>query len=255
MKKDNSLNISGYCVLKTSKNISNIIKKGIMKNISEKFPEQKFKTINDQTKFIKKISDKKFKQNFGNNAKRILDIKTNNKINKWIKGKIKKQLECKKISLNIISKYDLKNNKALKNGQFNVFFRIVRNNKNDVGFPHRDSSFWKLGKLYARKAPFKYKKRWKFWVPIFGVNKKNCLRVIKKSHKDKIDLRYKKVNEHLKPTIPSTYLKKKAKNVIVPLKKFDGNEGILFHDDTVHFGPKNYSTICRVSAEFNILTS
>ena len=40
-----------------------------------------------------------------------------------------------------------------------MFFRVVRNNKNDVGFPHRDSSFWKLGKLYARKAPFNYIKK------------------------------------------------------------------------------------------------
>ena len=72
------------------------------------------------------------------------------------------------------------------------FFRVVRNNKNDVGFPHRDS-FWKLGKLYARKTTFKYKERWKFWIPIFGVNKKNCLRVIKNSHLDKIDLIYEKL--------------------------------------------------------------
>ncbi len=252
---NNNLKKYGYNVLKTPKNISNTIKKGIMKNISDKFPEKNFFTINDQAKFIKKLSDRRFKKAFGNNAKRILDFKTNNTINDWIKGKIKKQLKCKRISLNIISKYDLKNNDKLKKKQFNVFFRVVRNKKNDVGFPHRDSSFWKLGDIYAREAPFKYKKRWKFWIPIFGVNKKNCLRIIKKSHVDKIDLKYRKVNKNLKPTIPKAYLKEKYKNIIVPLKKFDGNEGILFHDDTVHFGPKNYSTGCRVSAEFNILTS
>ena len=39
-----------YCVLKTSKNISNIIKRGIMKNISENFQNLKFKTIERSNK-------------------------------------------------------------------------------------------------------------------------------------------------------------------------------------------------------------
>ncbi|WP_440910928.1 phytanoyl-CoA dioxygenase family protein [Candidatus Pelagibacter sp.] len=254
MIKKNDLEKDGFTILKNSKNISNVIKRGIMKNISDKFPEFKFKNLNEQSKFILKLTDKEFKKKFGNNAKRILDKNTTNKVNTWIKGEIKKKLKCRKISLNLISDYDLKNNNKLKKGQFNVFFRVVRNNKNDVGFPHRDSSFWKLGKLYAREANFKYKERWKFWIPIFGVNKKNCLRVIKNSHQDKIDLVYEKVNKYLKPTIPKSYIRKNNKKIVVPLKKFDGNEGLLFHDDTVHFGPKNFSSNCRLSAEFNILT-
>ena len=36
MTKKNNLEKDGYSVLKTPKNISNIIKKGIMKNISDK---------------------------------------------------------------------------------------------------------------------------------------------------------------------------------------------------------------------------
>ena len=49
---------------------------------------------------------------------------------------------------------------------------------------------------------------------------------------------YEKVNKYLKPTIPKSYIRKNNKKIVVPLKKFDGNEGLLFHDDTVHFGPK-----------------
>ena len=115
-----------------------------MKNISDKFPEFKFKNLNEQSKFILKLTDKNLKK-FGNNAKRILDKNTTNKVNTWIKGEIKKKLKCRKISLNLISDYDLKNNNKLKKGQFNVF-RVVRNNKNDVGFPHRTllSGNWKI---------------------------------------------------------------------------------------------------------------
>jgi hypothetical protein len=87
------------------------------------------------------------------------------------------------------------------------------------------------------------------------VNKTNSLRLIKKSHKDKIALKYKKVDNYLKPLIPESYIKKNHKKIIVPIKNFDGKEGILFHCDTVHFGPKNKITKCRISAEFNILVS
>jgi hypothetical protein len=250
-----SLNKYGYKVLKTPKILASLISKGISKSIIYKFPKKNFKNLNEQFKFISNLSDREFKDKFGNNAYRILDSLTTNKINKWINSKIKDELKCKRISLNVVSKYDLKNNSSLKKKQFNAFFRIVRNNKNDVGFPHRDSAFWKLGKLYAREAPFKYKYRWKFWIPIYGVNKKNCLRIIKKSHKDDIKIIFKKVKNSIKPSIPKFYMKKNYRNIIVPLRKFNGNEGILFHDDTIHFGPKNYSTNCRVSAEFNILTS
>ena len=255
MINKNNLEKNGYTVLKTSKKISQIIKKAITKDIGNKFPQIKFKTLDSQIKYILRLSDSEFNHKFGDNAKRILDFQTNNKINIWIKSKIKKKLNCQKISLNFISENDLKINNKLSRRQFSVFYRVVRNNKNDVGFPHRDSSFWKLGKFYQRKAPFEYKKRWKFWIPIAGVNKKNCLRIIKNSHHDNIDLIYKKVKRHLKPSIPKKYLKKNYKNIITPLKKFNGSEGILFHDDTVHFGPKNSSSNCRLSAEFNILTS
>ena len=82
--------------------------------------------------------------------------------------------------------------------------------------------FLEIGKLYARKANFKYKERWKFWIPIFGVNKKNCLRVIKNSHQDEIDLVYEKVNKYLKPTIPKSYIRKNNKKIVVPLKNSMG---------------------------------
>lgn len=255
MKKKGHLNINGFKVLNVSGYIIKAISKGILKNISYKFPENNLINFEDQVNHILNLTDKQFKKNFGKNPQRILDHKTNKIVNDWVKKTIKNELDCRRASLNIVSEYDLKNNSFLKKNQFNVFFRVVRKNKNDVGFPHRDSSFWKLGKLYSREAPFKYKQIWKFWVPIFGVNKKNCLRIIKTSHKDKISLKYKKVNSYLKPVIPKSYMKKNYKKIVVPIKKFDGKEGILFHYDTVHFGPKNETTKCRLSAEFNILVS
>ena len=255
MKKNDYLDTYGFKVLKVSKYITNTISKGILKNIHSKFPRNDLVNFKKQINFVLNLTDKEFKENFGKNPQRILDYKTNKIVNEWVKKKITKELNCKKASLNMISKYDLQNNTLLKKDQFNVFFRIVRKNKNDVGYPHRDSSFWKLGKLYSREAPFKYKQLWKFWIPIFGVNKMNSLRLIKESHKDKIALKYKKVDNYLKPLIPESYIKKNHKKIIVPIKNFDGKEGILFHCDTVHFGPKNKITKCRISAEFNILVS
>ena len=63
MIKKNDLEKDGFTVLKNSKNISNIIKRGIMRNISDKFPEFKFKNLNEQSKFILKLTDKEFKKN------------------------------------------------------------------------------------------------------------------------------------------------------------------------------------------------
>jgi len=245
------LDRQGYKTIKISKYITKIIRNGIILNLNKKFKDYEFDSMESIIKYIKDLPDHLFIKNFGHNALRILDDHSTFKVNQWVKNRITKELNCKKASLNIIANSDLKINKFLKKKQYNVFFRLVRKNRKDVGFPHRDSSFWKLG--IVRKTHFKYNARWKLWIPIIGTDKKNSLRLIKSSHNDNIKVKFVKRRNKTKPKISKEYIEKNVKRTIVPIKKFDGSEGMIFHDDLVHYAKINRSTDCRISAEFNIL--
>ncbi len=243
---------NGYTKINIPKLLLSEIKKDILKNINQKFPLQKLNSYRSVTNFFKKLPDKTFKEIFGNNFSRILSYKCTDNINKWVQINIPKKINAKKASINVISNLDFKNNKQLTKNQFSAFYRIVRKLKKDVGFPHKDSSFWKIGDV--RKTTFNHKIVWKLWIPIFGVNKQNTLNMIHSSHTDKIKISYVKKNGQMKPKISKSYINKNLSRVKKPIKS-DGSEGILFHSDTVHFAEINKTSNCRISVEFNILAA
>ncbi len=243
---------NGYNKVIIPKYLINELKREILEDINHKFHPLKFKSFNLFGLFLKKLSNEIFIEKFGSNLSRILNAKTTKKINLWVEKNIPKKINSKKAALNIITSKEYRSNVNLKQNQFCAFYRVVRKNKKDVGHPHRDSSFWKLGN--KRKTYFKHKIVWKLWIPISGVKRQNSLNMIHASHKDNIKMQVISRNGQKKPKISKEYILKNANRVIKPIK-FDGSEGVLFHKDTVHFANINKSTDCRISIEFNILAN
>tara|TARA_A100001234_G_C12632170_1_gene388674 strand:- start:1305 stop:2066 length:762 start_codon:yes stop_codon:yes gene_type:complete len=244
------LSLDGYNVVKIPRYLINSIKKEILNDINQKISSKKFKSYNDFTKFIKKIPDEKFIKIFGNNLNRILNAKITKEINLWVEKNIPSKINSKKAALNLISKNEFQNNKLLKKNQFSAFYRVVRKNKNDVGHPHRDSSFWKMGE--TRDTYFKHNIVWKLWIPVFGVSNQNTLNMVHASHTEKIKISYVMKNGKKKPKISKNYITKNIKRIKKPIKDYV-SEGVLFHKDMVHFANVNKSSDCRISVEFNIL--
>ncbi len=89
-------------------------------------------------------------------------------------------------SLHYLSINDLKIRKDLSSKHYCVYFRCVKptDQKNLISFPHRDYDFWEIETPNTiPKLPFKVKKRYKLWIPIWNCNNKNSLRMISFSHK------------------------------------------------------------------------
>ncbi len=245
-----NLKKNGYSAIKIPRYVFKSLKEGVLLSLNHKFKEQNFQSFQSFIKFLKTISNKLFIDKFGSNGSRILNAECTREINLWVKKTIPKKINCKKASINIIANFEYKNNNFLRKNQYSAFYRIVRKNKKDVGYPHRDSSFWKLG--VVRKTNFKHKYVWKLWIPIMGVNRQNTLNMIHSSHKDDIKITYVKKNGQNKPKISKNYIKKNKNKIIKPIK-FNGTEGVLFHSDTVHYANVNTTSDCRISVEFNIL--
>ena len=242
------LNKNGYRNIKIPKYLLSLIKKSILLNINYKF-KKNFKSYKFFNKHLKTISNKEFIKKFGPKVLRNIDSKCAEKINLWVKKNVPKKINFNKASLNMITKLECSENEYLKKDQFCAFYRIVRKNKKDVGHPHKDSSFMKLG--IVRKAKFKPKSVWKCWIPLIGVNNQNTLNMIKSSHKDNINIEYVKKNGATKPKVPENYIKINSHRIVKPIKH-DGSEGVLFHPDTVPFANVNKTTDFRISIEFNI---
>ena len=106
----------------------------------------------------------------------------------WVREEMGKILEVSKIDANYVSPAERKINNALHEKTYDIFWRCVRLNKNDVGQPHRDSQFWELQKGTDDEVPvpFAYRNRWKLWVPLIGCVKENSLQMMPFSHQEEI---------------------------------------------------------------------
>ena len=267
MKKKSNLNSNfllekGYEVIKIPTSLKKSITKSIIKMLNEKVKCHdknigNIKKLNNFTNPVLSLNDAQFRNEFGHVAKRFLDFQTSQRINSWVKKNINKKLNAKFASLVYPSKYERKINKKIKAKQFDCYFRCVRPNfNNDVGTPHRDSGFWNvLPTNDQHKAPIKYKKLYKIWIPIHGCNKKNSLRIISESHRDKnIKTKYITKNNRKKPFIELKKIKNLKKRIIQPISNFN-NEAILFTDNSVHFAPPNLgANKLRISTEFTVVT-
>lgn len=251
-----SLEDNGIETFKIDKKIKKLISFEIKKNISLKLNIKLNSSFLQISKKINSLKDQDFSKLFGVVSYRYLPLNVTKQINLYLK-RYKFNRNFKKISLHQLSKTDVFTNPSLKINQYCVYYRIVRKNKNDVSYPHRDSDFWKIHKHKKNlipKTPFKYKKRLKVWFPIYGCDKKNSLRFFDGSHLENIKSNFKDVKGFKKPLIDENYLFKNKKRIVMPIKNFL-SDAVLFHDDCVHFAPKNSSKNLRVSCEFTAIIS
>lgn len=235
------IDIKNICIKKLSKS------KHTKKNIEN----IKFSNI---SKLISDLSDEKFLEFFGHSSFRIFSPKVTISINEYIKKNLAKVLDKKKVSLHYVANHEIKKNKLLKKKQFLGIFRVVRPNKNDVTFPHRDYDFGKIYNKYY-KSPFKIRNRFKVWIPIWGCDNSNSLRLYKKSHLNKkIIVKYILKQKRPKPVIGNSFFKENKNFITQPIKNFKSS-AIVFDDKLVHFAPKNDKRNIRISSEFTIVTN
>ncbi len=249
-----NLENNGIEVFNIDIKIKDLITQSIRKNLIKKLKLNTKSNFFEISKKINELNEKEFFNLFGTVSKRYLSFNVTKKINTYLK-KFRFNRNIKKISLHKMSKSDLLLNKSLKINQYCVYYRVVRKNKKDIPFPHRDSDFWKAHKFNKNLTPkitFKYDDRLKVWLPIFGCNEQNSLHFFNNSHLQKIKLSFRTVKGFKKPIIDKSFIKKNKKNIVMPINNFNKN-AILFHDDCVHFAPINSTTKLRISCEFTAM--
>lgn len=174
----------------------------------------------------------------------------------WIKVEIRKILGVTKVDSNYVSPAERKINKKLNATTYDIFWRSVRRNKNDVGPAHCDYQFWDIAKDTDDEVPvpFSYRERWKLWVPLLGCVKENILQVIPYSHKEDIPMQVIETAFGKRPLLEPKWYEKNKDRLIVPIRNVD-EDCIIFHDRLVHSAPKNQTSNLRISSEFTMLTS
>ena len=249
------LNRNGFSRIRIPKNLINRLSKSILNDLNYKLfkDEKKINELNVIQKSILEMPDSLFLSNFGHTSQRHLTSSITTELNLWVKDQLNKKFKFSKTRMTYVHRSDVLLNKRLKHKSFKVFYRIVRfNKKKDVGFLHRDNDFWNVGgKSISEIMPSAI---WKVWIPIFGCNKKNTLKLIPRSHLHNIKANYVKKHGRLKPKISNEYFKKNIKNCVPGIEYNNKLNAVFFSDKTLHFGPKNISSKLRISAEFTVFT-
>ena len=157
---------NGIEIIKINKGIKKIISDDIKKNISKKLNIKATSDFNKISNKINKIDENSFNILFGNVAKRYLSYNVSKKINSFIKLQ-KLDRDFKEVFLHHMTPSDLKANPKLNKYNYCVYYRVVRKNKKDISFVHRDSDFWKLHKKNKNLVPIiphDHDKRIKLWL-------------------------------------------------------------------------------------------
>lgn len=252
----NKLKSDGYLPIKIPNALINRVKQSVLSDIKFKLKIKKETSLNFNNikNLLLKLDDEKFNSLFGNYAQRQLSDKTPSLFNDWVSKNIKKITKDKQCCINYVNKNDLKINPKLSKYQNMTYYRLVRQSKkNDVGFLHRDCDFWSIDNLDKKiKGEFLAKKRWKIWLPLWGVNESNVLRMFKKSHTKKIKTKFLVKNGSIKPKIDTEQLKKLKLKDLISIKNRKKYNAVLFHDKLVHYAPPNSSSKIRSSFEFTI---
>ena len=145
--------------------------------------------------------------------------------------------------------------------KYDIFFRIVRKNKNDIGPPHYDELIWEQGSNTSAEVTVKKEEdRWKVWIPLEGCDKQNALQFVRGSHLEDVPWFFdtKRVTQTTiatgskgSPSIDRGWLKKNELNFIS--EAWNIGDAVVFHDKIVHRGPVNNTKLLRTSAEFTLL--
>lgn len=172
----------------------------------------------------------------------------------WIKIEMCRLFEVHRVDANYVSPAERKINQKLHPTTYDIFWRCVRLNKNDVGHAHCDCHFWDLAKGTEGEVstPFPYRERWKLWVPLMGCAKDNVLQVIPYSHQEHIPMHVIDTAFGKRPSLDPVWYEKNEKNFIFPDVHLE-EECIIFHDRLVHRGPKNRTSNLRISSELTMV--
>ena len=154
--------------------------------------------------------------------------------------KIKKMLFYKKLE-NIFSGFKILSFENTYKDE--VYWRIVRPNKNDAAPLHQDFWFWSLNKRHIKK---KFT-RIKIWIPIICEKGLNGLRYVHRSHLIKFD--FTKKNKGKDGLLRPPVIKKKINAKIF---KSDIGQSFIFNDKLIHGGLSG-GKYTRVSLEFTML--
>ena len=237
--------------------IVNVINKWILENYSVK----DFQSLSNKIIKINEFEYKKISQK----VNRIFDKSICQLINNWLINSIEINniLGSESNRISPLSEYELNIRDDLKPFHLDIFFRIVRKDKKDIGPPHYDELIWGQGKNTSAEVSVKNKeKRWKLWIPLEGSDKENALQFVRGSHLEDIPWFYdtKRVTQTTiatgakgSPAIEKKWLAKNEKNFIPEV--WNLGEAVIFHDKIVHKGPINKTNLLRTSAEFTILST
>ena len=132
-------------------------------------------------------------------------------------------------------------------GWENIYWRLVRPGKNDLGSLHTDKWFWDIGG-YGKVADFPHE-RLKIWIAIHTTPGKNGLLISPASHLKKDWKWHSEVRYGLnKPVIDEP-----IENINLVLLPLASGETVVFHDELIHGGAANTAETTRVSIEFTLL--
>ena len=245
----------GLCKLKVPLSLIN----KIINSIFQKYEVNSFEELSIK---INKLNEKDFAK-ISKKINRFFSCEICLEIEKWIKEskELKNILKYKEIRISNISPYESQVSNKLNPDHLDIFFRLVRQYKKDIGPPHYDELIWKQSKNTNAEVKFnKKEERWKIWIPLKGVNKINSLQFVKGSHLENVPwyMDTKRITQTSlasgkigSPAIDGQWLSNNEKNF--KAESWETGEALLFHDKLVHRGPVNQSSKLRTSMEFTIL--
>lgn len=223
-----------------------------------KINEKGYLTINQFNKDLNTFREeieKKYFEILNNNNLQKIDIENYHKIK--IDDELHKKIwtrENRNFNEDLIKKSDLfkflKSNlgelsfsRMVNNNQSDIFWRLVRPNKMDVGSIHADIWFWDINKW---KIP-KDKECLKIWM-LLSKNIDSGLGVIEKSHLKK-DWVYSNV---YKDGLYKPEFDKNANNYMTSDLLTPFGSAVFFDYRLLHYGIYNTSNFSRISLEFTI---
>lgn len=132
-------------------------------------------------------------------------------------------------------------------GWDNIYWRLVRPGRDDIGSLHADKWFWDLLEYGGTVPSYPYE-RLKIWIAIYTTSGKNGLLVVPRSHLKKdwkwhVEIKY----NQKKPIIDEP-----IENLNLTLLPTEPGRAVIFHDDLLHGGSENLATTTRVSMEFTL---
>lgn len=131
-------------------------------------------------------------------------------------------------------------------GWENLYWRLVRPGKADVGPIHSDSWFWDLG---HGKMPDYPCERVKIWIAIYTALGRNGLLVIPGSH-HRTDWKW---HGEDKGGLKKPVFDERVEDLDVRLVETVPGQAVVFHDKLLHGGAENLAESCRVSIELTML--